>query len=49
MSRHRPAQVTQEDRDTYARDGVVCLRAVYDRADTAALLEAWDNLLKHHI
>ena len=45
MGRHRPAQVTQEDRDTYARDGAVCLRRVYDRTDTTALLEAWDGVL----
>ena len=45
MARQRPPEVTQEDRDTYAREGAVCLRGVYDRADTETVLEAWDRLV----
>jgi len=37
--------VTQEDRDTFNRDGAVCLRGVYDRAAVDALLDAWDAVI----
>ena len=45
MGTHRPPEITQDDRETYARDGAVCLRGVYDPADTAALLQAWDKVV----
>lgn len=39
MIQHRPPAVTQDDRDTFERDGAVCLRGVYPKEATDALLK----------
>lgn len=38
-----PRRITAEERATWERDGVVCLRGVYHRDTVAALLAAWDE------
>ena len=35
--------ITAADRETYDRDGVVCLRGVIDRSQATSLLAAWDQ------
>lgn len=35
MGMHQPPEITEEDRGIFARDGAVCLRGVYDPAETA--------------
>ena len=44
MTGHSPPDITQDDRDTFARDGAVCLRGVYPKEAVARLLEVWDRI-----
>jgi ectoine hydroxylase-related dioxygenase (phytanoyl-CoA dioxygenase family) len=44
MVSHKPPEVTQSNRDTFERDGAVCLRGVYPKEAIAGLLNAWDRV-----
>jgi ectoine hydroxylase-related dioxygenase (phytanoyl-CoA dioxygenase family) len=44
MNKNLPRPVSDEERETYARDGVVCVRGVYDARWAESLLAAWDEV-----
>lgn len=37
--------ISDADRETFERDGAVCLRGVYDRSAVESLLDAWDRIV----
>ncbi len=44
MNKNLPRPVSDEERETYARDGVVCVRGVYNARWAESLLAAWDEV-----
>ncbi len=45
MSSMSGYRLTETERETFERDGAVCLRGVYDSAAVARLLDAWDTVI----
>ncbi|MCZ6774027.1 MAG: phytanoyl-CoA dioxygenase family protein [Proteobacteria bacterium] len=45
MNKELPRSITEEEIETYARDGVVCIRGLFDRDWVESLLAAWDRVV----